>query len=155
MDVCAHDGVLSEADNNSETREWEGEDPADWRPLPQRSLSRWYGKRLLTFTASDEISEKPLPGAFESLRSAWHREYGASSSFTKITSSPSYREIVRMGKDALPFIFEDLRQRPEPDHWFEALVEITHENPVAPEDKGYSRRMTKAWLKWARTNGYG
>ena len=92
---------------------------------------------------------------FESLRKAWHREYGASSSFSKITSCPSYREIVGMGTAVLPLIFEDLKQRSEPDHWFEALVEITKVNPVPLKDKGYSRRMSKAWRKWARTHGYG
>jgi hypothetical protein len=39
-------------------------------------------------------------------------------------------------------------------HWFWALREITGENPVAPEDRGYVDRMIQAWLAWGRERGY-
>lgn len=100
------------------------------------------------------LSTLSLADEFNSLREAWHREYGASSSFTEITRSPSYRMIVQLGEKVLPFIFRDLERRPEPDHWFDALVEITKADPVPAKDRGYSRRMAKAWLKWARAHGY-
>jgi hypothetical protein len=76
------------------------------------------------------------------------------SSFTKITRCHSYRKIVDLGEKVLPFIFRDLERRPEPDHWFDALAEITKVDPVSEKDRGYSRRMAKAWLKWARARGY-
>jgi hypothetical protein len=148
MDLCAHDQVLSDATDRS--------DAAEWHRSPQGPLSGWYGKRLLSISASSEASKEITLEVFESLRAAWHREYGLTSSFTQITRTPSYRKIVNLGDKVLPLIFRDLEQRPEPDHWFDALVEITKANPVLDRDRGYARRMAKAWLKWARANGkYG
>ena len=153
MDLCVIDS------DGYDEKERFRQDRDTWHePITHPESSRFVTRSLwLPAFAVSEVGDdaKDLASRFESLRQSWHREYGASSSFRKITSCHSYREIVRMGKDALPFIFEDLRRRPEPDYWFEALAEITQVNPVAPEDKGYPRRMAKAWLKWARTQGYG
>lgn len=154
MDLCAHDEVLSDATDLS--------DATEWHRSPQESVSGWYRKRLLSISAASEpneaseASEEELLERFESLRTSWHREYGLTSSFTQITRCPSYRKIVQLGDKVLPLIFRDLAQRPEPDFWFDALVEITKANPVPDKDRGYSRRMATAWLKWARANNkYG
>lgn len=56
-----------------------------------------------------------------------------------------------MGDEVLPFIFRDLERRPEPDFWFDALVEITKVNPVPERHRGYARAMAKDWLKWWHT----
>lgn len=91
---------------------------------------------------------------FKTLREAWRREYGASSSPTRITNCPSYRRIVLFGDRFLRLILRDLEQRAEPDHWFAALREITDQDPVPPKDRGNRRLMAKAWLIWARKQGY-
>lgn len=119
---------------------------------PKGAMGQWYGKPQLLYIPAEDDSEGVLAAKFERLRTAWHSEYGLSSSFGEITRCPSYREIVRYGDRMLPFIFRDLERRPEPDFWFDALVEITKVNPVPDKDRGYSRRMAKAWLKWARAN---
>jgi len=62
--------------------------------------------------------------------------------------------MVFMGKRILPLIFRDLDQSPEPDYWFAALKEITNADPVSQSDRGNMRAMAKAWVKWAKTNGY-
>ena len=98
-------------------------------------------------------AQSDLASRFNALRLAWHREYGASSSVTKITSCPSYREIVRLGDSALPFIFRDLRGNPNPSHWLDAIREITKQDPVPPQYRGHPRKMIKFWLKWARDKG--
>jgi len=91
---------------------------------------------------------------FNTLREAWHREYGASSSPTRIANCSSYRRIVWFGDRFLRLILRDLEQRAEPDHWFAALREITGQDPVHPKDRGNRRLMAKAWLRWARAQGY-
>lgn len=91
---------------------------------------------------------------FRTLVEAWHSEYGASSSPIVITRCPSYQAIIGLGRRMLPFIFRDLEQQPEPDHWFEALRRITQIDPVLARERGNHRRMAKAWLKWGRAKGY-
>ena len=115
--------------------------------------ANWTVTRILP-RISRAVEKGDLATRFDALRIAWHQECGLSSSFTEITRSPSYRKIVGMGDKVLPLIFRDLERSPEPDYWFDALVEITKANPVPAKDRGYSRRMAKAWLKWARANRY-
>jgi hypothetical protein len=55
-----------------------------------------------------------------------------------------------MGKDALPLIIKELRQRP--GFWFWALEAITRQNPIDSGDAGNISKMTSAWLKWAKEN---
>jgi hypothetical protein len=138
MELCAVDQTLSD------DKEW-------FHP----ESDEWYERRktqyLVRPSRAAEYSGDLAP-RFEMLRASWHREYGASSSFTVITSCPSYREIVGYGKKALPFIIQDLERRPEPDFWFDALTEITKVNPIAEKDRGYARKMAKVWVKWWREN---
>jgi hypothetical protein len=146
METCATDEELSD------TQEW-------FHPKVERDDDRrhdWYAGRrtlVLRIVASNE-TDADLASRFDALRSAWHREYGASSSLTSLTECPSYREIVQLRERALPFIFRDLETKSEPDHWFAALREITQANPVPLSDRGNRRHMVKAWLKWARAKGY-
>jgi hypothetical protein len=91
---------------------------------------------------------------FQQLRRKWRDEYGASSSARAIVNSPSYKRIIFMGNRVVPFICRDLEQSPEPDYWFAALKEITNMDPVSQGDHGNMRAMAKAWVKWAKTNGY-
>ena len=144
METCAKDEELSG------TQEW-------FHPKvePDEKRRDWYARDpALVPRRSSAVARADLANRFDALRIAWHREYGPSSSFTEITRCPSYREIVQLGDSVLPFIFRDLERRPEPDHWFDALVEITKADPVPAKDRGYSRRMAKAWLKWARAHGH-
>lgn len=63
---------------------------------------------------------------------------------------PAYLKIIGMGKDALPFIFKDLDARP--DDWIPALMSITEDNPVKPDDN--FEQAVKAWLRWGREHNY-
>jgi hypothetical protein len=92
---------------------------------------------------------------FHRLADEWKRERGALSTAAAMAALPSYRKIMGMGKDALPFIFAELKAEGDsPSHWFLALAAITDENPVPPESRGKLSEMAKAWLAWGKKAGY-
>lgn len=108
----------------------------------------WAASKVESFSISDARSD------FELLRERWHREYGASSSMTRIVTTPTYRWIIQQGPRFIPFIIKDLETSEEPDHWFEALRQITNADPVDPRDRGNHPKMAKAWIKWYRSQGH-
>jgi hypothetical protein len=122
-------------------------DQRDWLRI-WTEMKRYRTAVVIQAAGADDLSEQ----VFQDLRDSWHREYGLSSSGTQIMRCPSYKQIVAYGSKSLPFIFRDLERRPEPDFWFDALAQITKDNPVPDRDRGYSRRMAKIWLKWWRQN---
>src|SRR5437773_2154916 len=81
---------------------------------------------------------------FQELVRQWKEATMFLSSITDMATHPAYQQIIGMGKEALPFLVEELRR--EPDHWFWALQAITGINPVPPADRGDVANMTKAWL---------
>lgn len=93
-----------------------------------------------------------LRATFRALARRWKDETRFMSSTTDIAAHPAYRQIIGMGYDALPLIFEDLRN--EPNHWFRALKAITGENPIPAEARGKVPKMTQAWLSWANQHGF-
>jgi len=65
----------------------------------------------------------PRSDKFEQLASAWERETKHLSSLTQIVLNPHYQQIIGMGDQAIPFIFDRLSI--SPGHWFWALSAIT------------------------------
>jgi hypothetical protein len=99
----------------------------------------------------------PIPTAedaekFTRLASRWREETRAVSSDSDIVASFAYHQIIGMGERALPLIFEEMAAHG--GRWFWALRAITGENPINPQDRGNVRRMTEAWLEWAREHEY-
>ena len=88
---------------------------------------------------------------FELLVQKWKNETKYYSFSKEIFGSESYKEILKMGKIALPFIFAELKR--EPTLWFHALKQITNENPVKETSKGNIQLMINDWLSWAKTQG--
>lgn len=89
---------------------------------------------------------------FRRLAAAWRENRGPTSSLTEMATQPEYQHIIGMGRDAVPFLLQELQK--QPDHWFWALVAITGEDPVPPEHKGRLSEMTKDWLRWGKEHGY-
>ena len=110
----------------------------------------WFhqGSAVSTTTLDDGVK-------FERLRSWWLSElsrvgYGGPREMSLLKP---YQRIIGMGKAALPFIFNELRNRP--DHWFWALEAITERDDVIPEEsRGNLRQMTEVWLRWAEENDF-
>ena len=93
------------------------------------------------------------PSTFPDLVRRWHQERSISSSLSEITSCAAYREIIGMGRNALPRIFNQIRSEGnDPDHWHTALEAITGENPVSPDMEGDTVAIAQAWLRWAEQN---
>ncbi|HDY67966.1 MAG TPA: hypothetical protein ENH85_09265 [Candidatus Scalindua sp.] len=89
---------------------------------------------------------------FQELKSRWEVDTAILSSITEIAMHPAYQQIIGMGRNTIPLILAELKERP--GHWFWALKSITGEDPVLPEQRGRIKEMTKAWLNWGRDKGY-
>lgn len=89
---------------------------------------------------------------FRKLAALWHRETDYLSSMSEASRHPAYQEIISLGPEVVPLLLQDLEENH--NHWFSALRAITGANPVPASDVGKVLRMVKAWLDWARSNGY-
>ena len=107
------------------------------------------------------VPTKPPPAAaatetveqrFRRLEAKWLREVGHLSSYTALVNHPAFREIIGLGQAVVPFMLRDLEERPGP--WVWALPEITGADPVPSGDGGKIAKMSEAWLRWGRANGY-
>jgi hypothetical protein len=88
---------------------------------------------------------------FDRLLAEWKQDTQFLSSIHEMAISPAYQKIIGLGPVVLPFLFKELRERP--DHWFWALKAITREDPVPEESRGNLPQMTEAWLNWAQSRG--
>ena len=93
-----------------------------------------------------------FPLKFNDLFKKWKNETKYLSSPTKIEQNSNYQQIIGMGKKVVPLILKQLEA--EPDYLFNALRELTGEDPVNSEDWGNLNKMTLAWLDWGRMNGF-
>lgn len=98
------------------------------------------------------LSRKNIVYEFYSLRAEWKNETRFSSSILEICTNQAYQQIIGMGEEVLPFIFDELRK--EPDHWFWALKAITRVDPVKSSERGNIKLMTSVWLIWWTLNNY-
>ena len=69
-----------------------------------------------------------------------------------MTRHRAYQKIIGLGKIAVPWILEEMAERP--DHWFVALHELTGASPVPEASRGRLPEMTAAWLDWGRQQGH-
>jgi hypothetical protein len=121
-------------------------DPA-WQKI-LATLKAWFGA-----APPERQEEQPSSlSRFEGLTERWLRDTRSASSFTAVVSHPAYQEIIRMGREVVPFILRDLEK--EPKHWGPALQAITGAQPVPKEHAGRVTRIAEDWLRWARENGY-
>jgi hypothetical protein len=89
-------------------------------------------------------ADRPLEESFREQVDRWKNETGHMSSITRAITHPSYLRIIGMGKEALPLLLKELRERP--DHWLVALNAITGEDPAADRDN--FREAVAKWISW-------
>ena len=97
-------------------------------------------------------ADTALEREFRRLHERWKNDTAGFSMANRILAHPAYERIIEMGEAVLPLILEDLRDGG--GHWYRALREITGENPVPPEDRGWSSKMRAAWIAWGVGAGY-
>lgn len=169
----AHSVAYHEYSGNSETRIQPKLEPKlrGWRIDPAekaRKLARIRRERHKALLASIDYSEgapyvptkdakarrerEKLQKEFSGYMRKWQADTSFLSSIQQKTVHPSYLQIIAMGKDALPLIFEELEKRP--GHWFTALHAITGANPVPNTDAGRIKKMAEHWIRWGRAHGY-
>lgn len=100
-------------------------------------------------TRSDDSAD--VRARFQRLAAEWKAESRYLSNTAQMAMLRPYQRIIGMGRSAVPYILEELRN--EPNQWFWALEAITEENPVPPTSAGKVRLMTDAWLNWGRQRG--
>jgi hypothetical protein len=81
------------------------------------------------------------------LKTVWENDTLFSSSITEITNHPAYHSVIKLGKEVVPLIIEDLQTTN--NHWFYALEILTGENPIRPNHRGNIELMKNDWVEWA------
>ena len=89
---------------------------------------------------------------FNKLVSQWKEETAGLSSPRAISQHPCYIEIIKMGENVLPLIFNDLQNNG--GWWYPALRTITGVNPAFDCERGNIVSNTNKWLEWGIKNGY-
>lgn len=83
---------------------------------------------------------------FNYLKRKWEKETAHLSSITEILNNKYYLQIIDMGDSVVPLIIQDLKNTN--NHWFQALYELTGENPVPENHAGDIEMMKKDWIDW-------
>lgn len=86
---------------------------------------------------------------FRSRVMKWKQDTSHLSLVSLRITHPAYREIVLMGRQALPLILAELEE--EPDHWFHALMTLADENPVPAGFSGSVSEAAALWVEWGRS----
>ena len=108
-------------------------------------------KALADFAFPVTQQDFEITEIFLSMATRWREETMLCSSISKNMSNRWYLEIIALGKPAVALIIYELENNP--DYWFAALREITGQDPVRPEHKGYFELMRRDWLQWAEREG--
>jgi hypothetical protein len=87
---------------------------------------------------------------FRVLADHWRQDTGMMASPKRRFMHNAYQQIIGMGRDAVPLILAELRDRP--DDWFWALAAITGEDPAKGEVEFEKARAQ--WLDWAKSRRY-
>jgi hypothetical protein len=107
---------------------------------------------LPTRQPPDTPQTETVEERFRRLEAAWHADVMFSSSPIEHWNHPAFQEIIGMGAAVVPLMLQDLEERPR--LWVWALPDITGANPVPEADAGNIRKMSEAWLRWGKENGY-
>ena len=85
---------------------------------------------------------------FRVLAKVWKRDTSHLSLVSQRITHPAYKQILSMGKTALPLILAELSV--EPDHWFHALSLLADDNPIPSGFCGTVSEAAELWLDWGR-----
>ena len=106
----------------------------------------------MSHSSSFTSSAKPIEDRFRELADEWLEAVAPLSSIRGKLNHPLYGEIVAMGKPAIPFLLEHLKNKPSHLVW--ALADITGEDPTDRSSTKNILDVIEAWLAWGRREGY-
>ena len=134
----------------ADAMDWDAEDLAQLRAL----LNKEPHVRGLGYNQYADMEDIELEDQerFEDLASRWEEETFFLSRSDQAVAHPLHQEIISLGQPAVPLILK--RMRSQGGHWFEALQQITEEDPVSPADHGNIAAMQNSWLQWGEDRGY-
>lgn len=99
-----------------------------------------------TSTDCNEHTDIELQQIFIGLSKIWKDSTGGLSVTNRRFAHPTYRAIIRLGKDAIPYILQELKSKP--DWWFDALEFLSKENP-AKNSESFEGAVS-AWINWGK-----
>jgi hypothetical protein len=90
---------------------------------------------------------------FRSLAERYYEDTFFMSSCPEYTH-PLMREIIKMGKPALPYIFNEMKDGAR--GWWYAVREITGSRPltITNDDAGKVKVLNEKYLQWGKEQGY-
>ena len=122
------------------------------RTISLKKIERGHNVEEWVSKAKPVSIQQNIDVQFASLASEWKHSVRIISDWNQMILHPCYQRIIGLGPNVIPLILKDLEQNG--GHWFWALQALTGENPVAKEDAGKARKMTKSWLDWGKQKGY-
>lgn len=107
--------------------------------------SLWLGPKK-TLKAQD------LADRFKTCFYLWKKETSnKKSNVLEIFLNKHYQEIIEIGSEVLPYIFNELRKEEQGEfmYWYWALKSLTNSDPVPFYLRGDLESMREIWLDWA------
>jgi hypothetical protein len=98
------------------------------------------------------VTRKSVIDRFYDLALTWQHDHMFTSDMDRVAMHPAYQQIIGMGNEVLPLIFQQLQFNP--NYWFAALNAITGVNPVKEDHLGNLQAMSNDWVEWATRKGY-
>ena len=102
---------------------------------------------------ASQLYQRRLDRKFKILKSVWENDTVFSSSISEITNHPAYHSVIKLGKEVVPLIIEDLQSTN--NHWFYALEYLTGSNPITQEHQGLVPLMKQDWINWYQNHFVG
>ena len=130
--------------------EQEGFEPTNTDRTYFTRYNETFGASLSCYINLD--SENQMKKKFQRLARQWENDTAYVSSIHQIILHHSYQEIIGMGHNVIPLIFNELKKKT--GLWFWALQALTGENPVTEDAFGDFTEMRRAWLSWGDIHGY-
>jgi hypothetical protein len=93
--------------------------------------------------------DSEVSGQFRELAREWRAATGISSNLQRKVLHDAYQRIIGLGPQVVPYILDDLRNRP--DHWSWALTAIVGQDHAAGATT--MAAAAQAWLEWGRGLG--
>ena len=129
---------------------WDADELAHLRQLLNKEPHvRGLGYNQYAMLEDIEAAERER---FQELADRWEEETFFLSRSDRAIAHPVHQEIINLGRPVVPLILE--RMSSQGGHWYEALQQITGEDPISPADYGDIAAMQNSWLQWGEDRGY-